>query len=210
MSNKKSASPGNMHTLDNARRAGYLFILSAPSGAGKTTLRLALLKQMADLQYSVSYTTRQPRQAEHNGSDYYFIAKDEFEEGIAEDRWAEWAIVHGNYYGTSAVFLDSCLNAGRDVLLDIDVQGAAKIIKRYPDSITIFIMPPSIEVLKERLQSRASDSEEAIRLRLKNAQAEMAQKKIYRHVIINDQLSDAVAELTSLINQYRIHRENFA
>ena len=199
-----------MHTSVNARGAGYLFILSAPSGAGKTTLRLALLKQIRDLQYSVSYTTRQPRKGERNGSDYYFIARDEFEKGMAEDRWAEWAIVHGNYYGTSAVFLDNCLSAGQDVLLDIDVQGAAKIIKRYPDSITIFIMPPSIEVLKERLQSRSTDSKETIRLRLKNAEAEMAQKKMYRYIIINDQLSDAVAELVSLINQYKTHREKFA
>jgi len=109
MSTNKSGSPGgNMHTLDHARGAGHLFILSAPSGAGKTTLRLALLKQITDLQYSVSYTTRQSRQGEQNGSDYYFITKDEFEKGIAEDRWAEWAIVHGSYYGTSAVFLDNC------------------------------------------------------------------------------------------------------
>ena len=210
MSNKKSGSADNMHTSVNARGAGYLFILSAPSGAGKTTLRLALLKQIEDLQYSVSYTTRQPRKGERNGSDYHFIARDEFEKGMAEDRWAEWAIVHGNYYGTSAVFLDNCLSAGQDVLLDIDVQGAAKIIKRYPDSITIFIMPPSIEVLKERLQSRATDSKKTIRLRLKNAEAEMARKKMYRHIIINDQLSDAVAELASLIDQYKTNREKFA
>ncbi len=210
MSNQKSGSADNMHAMVNARGAGYLFILSAPSGAGKTTLRLALLKQITDLRYSVSYTTRQPRNGAQNGSDYYFITKDEFEKGIAEDRWAEWAMVHGSYYGTSAVFLDNCLSAGHDVLLDIDVQGAAKIIKRYPDSITIFIMPPSIEVLKERLQSRATDGEEAIRLRLKNAETEMARKKLYRHIIINDQLNDAVSELTSLINQYKTHREKFA
>ena len=209
MSNKKSGSADNMHALVNAQGTGYLFILSAPSGAGKTTLRLALLKQITDLRYSVSYTTRQPREGEQDGSDYYFIDKDEFEKGIAEDRWAEWAIVHGHYYGTSAVFLDNCLSAGHDVLLDIDVQGAAKIIKRYPDSITIFIMPPSIEVLKERLQSRSTDSKETIRLRLKNAEAEMAQKKMYRYIIINDQLSDAVAELVSLINQFKTNREKF-
>ena len=210
MRNKKSASAGNRQASDNARGAGFLFILSAPSGAGKTTLRRALLKQISDLQYSVSYTTREPRKGEQDGTDYYFITKDEFEKGITEERWAEWASVHANYYGTSAVFLDSKLNAGQDVLLDIDVQGAGKLIKRYPDSITIFIMPPTIEVLKERLQSRATDSEAAIRLRLKNAQAEMAQKKMYRHIIINDQLSGAVAELASLINQYKTNRKKSA
>ena len=108
MNHNQSASPGYLDPSDKNRGTGHLFILSAPSGAGKTTLRLALLKQIADLQYSVSYTTRQPRKGEQNGSDYYFITKDEFEKGITEDRWAEWAVVHGSYYGTSAVFLDNC------------------------------------------------------------------------------------------------------
>ena len=207
MSNKKSASSGYLDPLDKTRGRGHLFILSAPSGAGKTTLRWALLKQFSDLLYSISYTTREPRKGEQDGADYYFITKAEFEKGIAEDRWAEWACVHGNYYGTSAVFLDSSLAAGKDVLLDIDVQGAGKLIRRYPDSISIFITPPSIEVLKKRLQSRATDSKAAIRLRLKNAEAEMTQKKMYRHIIMNDRLSDAVAELTSLINQYKTDRE---
>ena len=207
MSDKKSASPGRSPAPDKPREPGYLFILSAPSGAGKTTLRQALLKRISDLVYSVSYTTREPRKDERNGADYYFISKDEFEEGIAADRWAEWAAVHGNYYGTSAVFLEDSLTAGNDVLLDIDVQGAGKIIKRYPDSISIFIMPPSMAALEERLQSRATDNEATIRLRLRNAEAEMARNKMYRHIIINDQLSDAVAELTSLINQYRTDRE---
>jgi guanylate kinase len=206
MSNKKCASPGNVHTIDNAPETGYLFILSAPSGAGKTTLRRALLERISDLHYSVSYTTREARMGEQHGIDYCFITQDEFKEGIAGDRWAEWATVHGNYYGTSAVFVDNHLNAGQDVLLDIDVQGAAKIIKRYPDSITIFIMPPTMEVLKERLQARATDSEAAIRLRLKNAQAEMDHQKMYRHVIINDQLTDAIAELVSLIHHYKANR----
>jgi guanylate kinase len=210
MDNNKSVSPGDPHTLDKIRGTGHLFILSAPSGAGKTTLRRVLLKKISDLLYSISYTTREPREGEQNGTDYHFITKDEFEKGIAEDRWAEWATVHGNYYGTSAVFLDNHLRAGQDVLLDIDVQGAGKLIKRYPDSITIFIMPPSIEVLKKRLQSRATDTEASIRLRLKNAEAEMAQKKMYRHIIINDQLTDAVAELVSLINQYKTDRKKSA
>jgi guanylate kinase len=162
------------------------------------------------LLYSVSYTTRKPREGEQNGADYYFIAKAEFEKGIAANRWAEWADVHGNYYGTSAVFLNRKLAAGKDVLLDIDVQGAGKLIKRYPDSITIFIMPPSFAVLEERLQSRATDSDATIRLRLKNAKAEMALKKMYRHIVTNDQLADAIVELVSIINQYRVNRPNYS
>jgi len=203
---KENGTSGKLQTAENTRRPGYLFILSAPSGAGKTTLRRALLNRVSDLLYSVSYTTREPREGEQNGDDYFFIARDEFEAGIAEGHWAEWAAVHDNFYGTSAAFLNRKLTAGKDVLLDIDVQGAAKLIERYPDSITIFIMPPSLAVLKQRLQSRATDSDATIRLRLKNAKAEMAQKKMYRHVIINDQLADAIAQLTSLINRYKTDR----
>ena len=210
MNNPKIGSAAKAQTQRDNRKPGYLFILSAPSGAGKTTLRRALLNQISDLLYSVSYTTRKPREGEQNGVDYYFIAKDEFEKGMAAKRWAEWADVHGNYYGTSAVFLNRKLAAGNDVLLDIDVQGAGKLIKRYPDSITIFIMPPSFAVLKERLQSRATDSDATIRLRLKNAKAEMALKKMYRHIVINDQLADAIAQLVSIINQYRVNRPNYS
>jgi len=206
MSNPKIGKSARSDAAKKSRKPGYLFILSAPSGAGKTTLRRALLCRISDLLYSVSYTTRKPREGEQNGDDYFFIAKDEFEKGIAEGRWAEWAAVHGHYYGTSDAFLNRKLAAGNDILLDIDVQGAAKLIRRYPDSITIFIMPPSFAVLKERLESRATDSVATIDLRLKNAKAEMAHKKKYRHVVINDRLADAVAELEALINQYRAKR----
>ena len=206
MSNPKIGSAAKSDTQRENRKPGSLFILSAPSGAGKTTLRQALLNQISDLLYSVSYTTRKPREGEQNGADYYFITKNEFEKGIAANRWAEWADVHGNYYGTSAVFLNRKLAAGKDVLLDIDVQGASQLTKRYPDSITIFITPPSFAVLEERLQSRATDSDATIRLRLKNAKAEMALKKMYRHIVINDQLADAIVELVSIINHYRVNR----
>jgi guanylate kinase len=135
--------------------------------------------------------------------DYHFISKDEFENGIAQGRWAEWAEVHGHYYGTCADFLDGELNAGRDILLDIDIQGAGQILQRYPDSVTIFIMPPSLKTLKVRLQSRGTDSPEVIAVRLKNAQDEIAQKDVYRHIIINDRLTDAVAELIAIFERYR-------
>ena len=180
-----------------------MFIISAPSGAGKTTLCRAVRDRFADLQYSVSYTTRSPRSGEQNGVDYHFITAREFENGIQSGRWAEWARVHGNYYGTSAAFLDKTRAAGRDIVLDIDVEGTRQILKRYPDSITIFVMPPSMEVLRQRLEDRGTDSAEVIAVRLKNAENEMAQKGLYRHIIVNDRLPQAVAELIAVFEKYR-------
>ncbi|MGD2016369.1 MAG: guanylate kinase [Desulfobacterales bacterium] len=185
------------------KKPGVLFIISAPSGAGKSTLCRAVLNRFMDLVYSVSYTTRLQRGEEQNGVDYHFISKNEFEKGISQGRWAEWAEVHGHYYGTCADDLDGELNAGRDILLDIDIQGAGQILQRYPDSVTIFIMPPSLKTLEARLQSRGTDSPEVIAVRLKNAQDEIAQKGVYRHIIINDRLTDAVAELIAIFERYR-------
>jgi guanylate kinase len=182
---------------------GLLFILSAPSGAGKSTLCRAVRKHFPDLLYSISYTTREPRKGEQNGVDYHFISKAAFERRIARNQWAEWAEVHGNYYGTSVEFIDGGLTDGRDILLDIDVQGTCRILKRYPDAITIFIMPPSLEALRCRLEIRGTDSPDAIALRLENAKQEMSCKDLYRHVIVNDRLSDAVAELIGIIERYR-------
>jgi len=184
-------------------KPGFLFIISAPSGAGKSTLCRAVMDRFSDLIYSVSYTTRSPRSGEQNGVDYHFIVKDEFEKGIARRRWAEWAEVHGNYYGTAAEFLDQSLSHGSDILLDIDVQGARQILKRYPEGITIFILPPSLEVLKQRLEARGTDSPAVIAVRLDNAQKEMAQQDIYRHIIINDRLQAARAEMIAIFESYR-------
>ena len=203
MMDKKATTFGASKIYGKSKQPGHLFIISAPSGAGKTTLRRAMLHRFSDLLYSVSFTTRNPRHGEQSGRDYHFISKVEFEAGIDDARWAEWAAVHGNYYGTSAEFLKRNLTAGKDILLDIDVQGTHKILQRFPESITIFLMPLSLDVLKERLQSRGTDSAETIARRLKNAKAEIAQKNIYRHVIINDQLDDAIAELASIIDRYK-------
>jgi len=190
-------------TASGTKKPGVLFIISAPSGAGKSTLCRAVRNRFSDLVYSVSYTTRSPRGGEQNGVDYHFISKDEFEKGIAHGRWAEWAEVHDHYYGTCADFLDGELSAGRDILLDIDIQGTGRILQRNPDAVTIFIMPPSLETLKFRLQSRGTDSPEVIAVRLKNAREEIAQKDIYRHIIINDRLADAVSELVAIFEKYR-------
>jgi len=186
-----------------ASRKAFIFIISAPSGAGKTTLCKTALAAFTDLRYSVSFTTRAPRPGEENGRDYVFITAAEFEAGIRGGRWAEWAQVHGNYYGTSAEVLAQCLASGCDILLDIDVQGARQICARFPESVTIFIMPPSLEVLRQRLVARGTDRPEVIAMRIENAEREMAQRDVYRHVVVNDDLETASAELIRLIDFYR-------
>ncbi|MBT8372772.1 MAG: guanylate kinase [Desulfobacterales bacterium] len=183
---------------------GRLFIISAPSGAGKSTLCRAVLNRYPDLLYSISYTTRPPRHSEQNGVDYHFISKVEFEKKIASRQWAEWADVHGNYYGTSAEFIDAGLSAGRNILLDIDIQGTRQILKKYPEGITIFIMPPSLDVLRYRLEARGTDSSDIIDLRLENAQKEMAQKDFYRYIVVNDKLPNAVAALIAIFEKWRL------
>ena len=182
---------------------GNLFIISAPSGAGKTTLCKAVLDRIPNMLYSVSYTTRKPRKGERNGTDYYFITEDDFKNRIKNGKWAEWAEVYGNYYGTSSEFIDAGLASGRDVLLDIDFQGTLQILDQYHDGITIFIMPPSLDILKLRLESRETDSKHVISRRIDAAEKEMENKDFYRHVIINDNLSVAVADLISIIEKYR-------
>lgn len=184
-------------------KRGHLFIISAPSGAGKTTLAKAVLQQFTDMLYSISYTTRKPRAEERDGVDYHFVSKQDFKKGIKKGRWAEWAEVYGNYYGTSAEFIEKSLSSGCDILLDIDVQGTLQILKHYPDSVTIFILPPSMNALRKRLEMRGSDSKAVMEKRLVNAKKEMAQKKMYRHIIVNDKLSAAIEELSAIFKKYR-------
>jgi len=195
----------NSHHLkrtNNLKRgSGRLFVISAPSGAGKSTLCKAVRQHFSDMLYSVSFTTRPPRPNEINGKDYIFIDQKEFIQGINENRWAEWAIVHDNYYGTSAKDIDRGLLAGKDILLDIDVQGANQIIQRYPNSITIFIMPPDMKELRRRLEVRGTDSAQTISIRMQNAVKEINQRKMYKYIIINDCLSDSIAELFAIIEK---------
>jgi guanylate kinase len=193
-----TTAPNPAHPKNGAR-AGRLFVVSAPSGAGKTTLCAAARKKLPDLVYSVSSTTRAPRDGEREGEDYFFISEDRFRAGIDSGQWAEWARVHDNYYGTSARFIDRHLEAGRDVLLDIDVQGAAQILQRYPRAVTIFIMPPSISELRRRLTARGSDSAAVIEKRMHNADAEMARKDMYRYIVVNDDLNSAIARFVSIL-----------
>lgn len=184
-------------------RKGYLFVVSAPSGAGKTTLCKALRNVYTDIQYSVSHTTRKPRQGEKEGVDYFFIETETFLDMRQRDCWAEWADVHGHYYGTSAENLDQALSDGFDILLDIDVQGAIQILERYPQAVTIFIMAPSLDILKQRLSKRGTEDPQTIEKRLRNAEKEIARKSMYRHVIVNDELSTAIDAFIHIVGKYR-------
>jgi len=189
-------------TLNTQGKRGHLFVVSAPSGAGKSTLCAAAIDRYPNLVYSISSTTRHPRIGETEGEHYFFLSTEAFERKINENRWAEWAKVHGHYYGTSASFLNRHLDDGRNVLLDIDVQGTRQILRRYPDSITIFIKPPSLEVLKKRLLKRGTDSRQTIEKRMAAAKSEIGQSDIYRHIIINDVLPDAVTRFNGIFNKY--------
>lgn len=181
---------------------GRLFIVCAPSGAGKSTLCSAMRREYDKLTYSISYTTRSPRKDERDGRDYFFISVEEFERGISQGRWAEWAKVHNNYYGSSAQWIDEALAAGSHILMDIDIQGARQMLKHFPHAITIFIMPPSMEALENRLRARGTDSPETIALRLDNARKEIAQKDFCKHVLVNDDLESATQQLSALMRRY--------
>ncbi len=188
-----------MSNLKNIKQKGRVFVVSAPSGAGKTTLCRRILDKFDFLSYSISHTTRLPRNGEENGVDYFFITKDEFEEKIRSGFWAEWANVHDNLYGTSLEFIKEKIQNGSSLLLDIDVQGAKQIKAAIPDAITIFIMPPSFEILEQRLRARGTDSEEVIQKRLVNAEKEINAKEFYDFSIVNDDLDKAVEEFAEII-----------
>ncbi len=180
---------------------GNLFLVSAPSGAGKTTLIKFVLERFKTLNYSISHTTRDPRGNEQNGNDYFFISSDEFRDKIDQNHWLEWAKVHDNYYGTSKTIVQQSLEKGDNILLDIDVQGAKQIMASNDDVISIFIMPPSFEELTQRLENRGTDTDVVIKKRLENARMEMAQKELYQHIIINDDLDTAVKELCVIFDE---------
>ena len=180
---------------------GKLFVISAPSGAGKTTLIKQVLNRFKSLSYSVSHTTRSPRKDEQEGVDYFFITPVEFEQKITLDHWLEWAKVHDNYYGTSKGIIRTCLEKGQSLLLDIDVQGAGQIMRSNPDLVSIFIMPPSFEILSQRLEKRGTDSRQVIAQRLENAKSEIAQKGLYQYVVVNDDLDKAIEELRSIFEK---------
>lgn len=183
---------------------GRLFVLSGPSGAGKGTLRKKVFETLDDnLVFSVSCTTRPPREGEREGLDYRFISEEVFLTLINEGRFLEWARVHGQYYGTLREDVEKALSRGLDVLLEIDVQGALQIKEKMADNVSVFVAPPSIEELGRRLQSRGTEDAEDLKLRLDNAKGEMAKIKAYNHVIINDDATRASEELKKIIKSYR-------
>lgn len=157
-----------------------------------------MLERFSQLSFSVSHTTRAPRKGEVHGRDYFFIDRQSFESGIERALWVEWALVHGNYYGTSRSFVNSTLEKGGSLVLDIDVQGAKQIVAAFPGAVTVFIMAPDLVTLERRLRGRGTDSEEVIRQRLENAEQEIMQRDWYTHVIVNDDLAISIETLKAI------------
>ena len=182
---------------------GRLIVLAAPSGAGKTTLVHKLLAREPELEFSISYTTRPKRETELEGEDYFFVSEQEFEAMRARDAFLEFAEVFDNWYGTSQEYIQSLLDRGRSVLLEIDWQGAAQVRSHRPDAVLVFIMPPSRDELERRLRGRRTDSDEVIHRRLHQALSDMAHWSEFDYVIINDDLGAAAAELADIVKNGR-------
>jgi guanylate kinase len=185
---------------------GVLYVVSAPSGGGKGTLIRRVLEVVPDLSYSVSYTTRAPRNGEVDGREYFFVNRQRFEEMIDEGAFLEWANVHGNLYGTAESQVIRETKAGVDIVLEVDVQGAASVRKLGLDSVSIFILPPSLETLRQRLIARGTDSPAQLAVRLSNAPAELEQYESFDYVIFNDEIERASAQLASIVSAERARR----
>ena len=188
--------------------AGHLYIVAAPSGAGKTTLVRLLLEKDSEIRLSISTTTRRPRNGEQDGREYHFVDVPVFLERIGNGEFLEWAEVHGNYYGTSKSWIVSEMEAGHDVLLEIDWQGAQQVRKAFPEAIGVFILPPSLDVLRDRLSGRGTDSPETIARRIAAARDEMRHVDEFEYVIINDDLQQALANLRSVVAAARLRYPN--
>ena len=184
-------------------RQGVLFVLSGPSGAGKGTLRARLFEMIRGLHYSISCTTREPREGEVDGVDYRFISDAQFDRHIAQGDFLEYAHVHGHRYGTLLSDVLAVLNRGEDLFLEIDVQGALQVKEKLPQAVMLFVVPPSLEVLERRLRSRNTETEEELQLRLHNAIAEMEKRDRYEFVVVNDNADDAARQLCDFVQKYR-------
>jgi guanylate kinase len=185
---------------------GNLFVVCAPSGAGKTTLVDALLKRESNIRLSPSYTTRAPREGEKDGVDYFFITRDEFERMIEAGEFLEHANVYGNYYGTSRRWIEKELSGDHDVLLEIDWQGAQQVRRLFPHMVGIFLLPPSLAELRNRLKSRGKDSPEAIERRMASAREEISHVLEFEYIIVNEQFEVALADLMAVVRGARVSR----
>jgi len=192
--------------LSKAKYAGNLFVVVAPSGAGKTTLVDALLKRESNIRLSPSYTTRAPREGEKDGVDYFFISRQQFERMIQAGEFLEHANVYGNYYGTSRKWIEAELSGDHDVLLEIDWQGAQQVRKLFPHMVGIFILPPSLAELRNRLKSRGKDSPEAIEKRMASARDEISHVLEFEYIIVNEQFEAALADLMAVVRGARVSR----
>ena len=183
-----------------------LIIIAAPSGGGKSTVLKRVFAQVSDLLFSISHTTRAPREGEENGREYFFVDEAAFRELIAKGAFLEWAEVHGRLYGTSRAELDRARRGGKDLVLDIDVQGAQQILGAQPQGLSIFLKPPSEEVLKQRLEGRGSESAESAAVRLRNATGEIQRASEFRYVVVNDRLDTTVDAVKGIIEAARASR----
>lgn len=188
---------------------GILFVVSSPSGGGKGTLIQRMLNQVPNLSYSVSFTTRTPRNGEVDGREYFFVTPEKFERMVEANEFLEWATVHGKLYGTSSSQVAREISEGRDIVLEVDVQGAASIRNLMPDSVSVFILPPSFEVLRQRLLDRGTDSPEELDLRLRNAPTELKDYSAFQYLIINDDADRAAEQLSAIVHaeRARLHRQ---
>ena len=198
---------GNNDDTQTANRRGLMFVLSSPSGAGKSTIAQLLLKEDDNLDLSVSVTTREKRSSEVDGVHYHFRTREQFEKMVEHDELLEWAEVHGNYYGTPRQFVEEKLKVGSDVLFDIDVQGTYQINEKMPEDVaTIFILPPSIAEMKSRLKRRAEDSDEVILRRMKTAVSELEAWPDYEYLVVNEDLETAFAQVKSILTAERMRQ----
>ncbi|MFN3551167.1 MAG: guanylate kinase [Endomicrobiia bacterium] len=191
-------------------KKGKVIVISAPSGAGKTTVCKELLKRNKDIVFSVSYTTREKRSCEVDGKDYYFVSEKKFFQMVKQNKFIEWAKVHNHFYGTPKDFVIKTINSSKNILLDIDVQGGKNIRKIFPEGIFIFILPPSVEALKKRIISRGEDDVNEINTRLENVDKELKYISFYDYIVINDKLEETVKIIENIIsaNKYKIKIEN--